>query len=274
MADRDGYQAEQGDALPADSAGESEIARPRPDEASTDQGQEPSAESEPAEQAERPSDLNAESAERAESTASAEGAESAEGVEAAAARPSFSADDFRREIRRVRRKRRVVSTVSVVAVIVIAVLVVGVGVLRIPGSLCVVGSDDMAPMLASGQVVYMQELQTPESGSVIVYRDASGNPQVKRIAALANEWVNITSDDKVVVSATPLEGNSAAGLVDGDATIIASRQVPDKACFVIADADGNALEALYRSDNYVSYNQIIGRASVKIWPPAAIGSIA
>ena len=187
---------------------------------------------------------------------------------------AYSADDFRREIRRLRRKRVVGVVVGAIVAVLVVLVVIGVVVFRLPSSLQAVASDDMTPVLMKGQVVLTQEASKPAAGDVVAYRDASGSVAFKRVVAVSGEWVNVSSDGKVVVSDAALDSGSDVGALEGDSSIIATRQVPNDACFVMADTDSSAIEALYNTDLYVSYNKIIGRATQRVWPLTVIGPVS
>lgn len=178
----------------------------------------------------------------------------------------FKASDYRREIKRVKRRRRRRVVLGIILALLVAAAVVAVVVFKVPGSLHVVHGDDMKPILADGQVVLTQEVSQPGTNDVIVYRTASGAERVERVVAQAGDWVNVASDGTVVISAMSLEGNSAAGIINGKATITSSRQVPVGYCFVLGDAIESAPEGFSASDNFVALEDILGKATYKIWP--------
>ena len=185
----------------------------------------------------------------------------------------YSTDDFRKEIKRVKRNRVLIVVLSIVLVVVAVLAIVSVAVLKMPGSLYTVNSDNMAPVLTRGQVALTEDVGTPSAGDVIVFKDAQGTEQVKRVVAVGGDWVNVASDGSVAISATPLDANASGALAD-NATVIASRQVPNNSCFVLADTDANAVEALYQTANYVSYGKIRGRVYFRVWPITSIGGIS
>ena len=190
------------------------------------------------------------------------------------AQSPYSPDDFRKEIRRIKRNRRIAVVLGVVLALLVVAALVAVLVFKLPGSLHVVETGSMAPALSKGQTVLVQGAGKPASGTVIAYRGVDGSVQMKRVIAVAGEWANVASDGAVVVSATPLEGNSATGVLNDDATIIASRQVPDGACFVMADEGENAIEALYQTENYVSNSQVLGQVTYRVWPITSFGAVS
>lgn len=187
---------------------------------------------------------------------------------------AYTTEDYRGELKRVKRMRRITIALCVFLALVAVLAIVAVVVLRIPGSLQSVESDDMAPVLVQGDVSLLQEIESPAQGDVVLYRDANGDEYVTRVVATSGEWVNVATDNTVVVSNGPLESASAAGAMGEGATIIASRQVPEGSCFVMSDADGQPLEALYREDSFIEQNQVIGRMSFRMWPITRLGSVS
>lgn len=187
---------------------------------------------------------------------------------------AYSSEDFRREIKRLKRKRVASVVIGVIAALLVVLVVVAVAVFKMPSSLQTVNSDDMTPVLMKGQVALTQEADFPVAGDVIAFRSANGPVLFKRVVAVSNEWVNVSSDGAIAVSDVALEGDAASNAIgDGD-TIIATRQVPDGACFVMADTETSAIEALYNTDNYISDNQIIGRAAYRVWPITNLGPVS
>lgn len=186
---------------------------------------------------------------------------------------AFSTDDYRQELKRVKRKQRIIIALCVVLALIVALVVAAVVVLRVPGSLHSVESDEMTPVLVRGDVALTQEIESPARGDVIMYYDTTGAKHVARVVASAGEWANVASDETVVVSDGPLESAAAAGVVGDGATIIASRQVPAGSCFVMTDADGQALEALYQEDHFIDFTDVLGRVSFRMWPITRIGSV-
>lgn len=185
----------------------------------------------------------------------------------------YSPEAFRQEIRRVKRKRRIVVVLCVLLAILVACVITAVVVFKVPGSLRTVSNDNMAPAVSQGQTVLTQEVTVPVAGDVAIYHDASGATGITRIIAEPGSWVNIASDGKVVVSPSSLEGDPERGTTEDGAVIIASRQVPDSACFVMADSESDALTALYNPDNYVDVSRIDGRVLCRIWPITNIGVV-
>lgn len=173
-----------------------------------------------------------------------------------------------------KRKRRLVGVVCAVVVLLVAALLVAVLVFKVPGAPYTVDSDDMWPALERGQTVLVQDLPAPARNDIVAYRASGGSVKTGRVAAVAGEWVNVASDGSVVASQEALEGNSSAGLVNGEASVIASRQVPEGACFVMPDNGADAIDALYQTDSYVSYSQILGRVALRIWPLSAFGAVS
>ena len=186
----------------------------------------------------------------------------------------YSADEYRDEIKRVKRNHHIIAVLLVLLALLVAAVVAAVVVLRIPGSLYTANSDAMAPVIVKGQTVITQQAGIPSSGDVVVYRDSSGAVQFARVVAVAGEWVNVSSDDKIAVSNAALEGSTAEGVAENGSSIIASRQVPRGSCFVMTDADSDPLDALYQADSFVAYDKVLGRAWFRVWPITSMGSVS
>ena len=185
----------------------------------------------------------------------------------------FSADDYRREIKRVKRSRRGKVLLCVLLVLLVAGAVFAVAVLKVPGSFHVVHGDAMKPVLSDGEVVLAQKASALEANDVIVYRSSNGSEQVSRVVAVAGDWVNVASDGTIVISSMMLEGNSAAGLINGDAVIVDSRQVPAGYCFVAGDNGGGVQGSLDTSANFVAKSNILGKVVYRVWPITKMSAV-
>lgn len=192
-----------------------------------------------------------------------------DGTRAAGARIEslpFSAGDYRAEIARMKRKRRIVAILCVILALLVGLIVAAVLVFKLPGSLHVVNTSNMEPALSEGQLVITQEIDEPNSGDVIIYRDDSGTEQFARVLALAGEWVSISSDRSVTVSEVSLEGSTSPEVVKAGQSIVSSRQVPSGSCFVISDAAVNSTAQLAGVYTPIPYSSIVGRAAYRVWP--------
>lgn len=178
----------------------------------------------------------------------------------------YSPQDFRDEIRRVRRKRKVVTVLLVILALLVALALVAVVVFKIPGSLHTVTSSGLAPTISQGQIVRTEDIDAPTVGDIVVYAGASGSEEFGRVIAVAGDWANVSSDGSIVVSEVSLEGSMSPDVVNAGESIIASRQVPEGACFVKTQDSLDALELLNSFDSPVSYSSIIGRVSHRVWP--------
>ena len=93
------------------------------------------------------------------------------------------------------------------------------------------------------------------------------------MVAVAGDWVNVASDGTIVISSMMLEGNSAAGLINGDAVIVDSRQVPAGYCFVAGDNGGGVQGSLDTSANFVAKSNILGKVVYRVWPITKVSAV-
>ena len=184
-------------------------------------------------------------------------------------RMPYTTLEFRTEIARVRRKRRLVATLCAIAAVVVALVIALAFVFKVPQSLHTVNTSDMVPALSEGQVVLTREVDAPNSGDIIAYRDESGSEQFGRVLTVAGEWANISSDGSVVVSEVSLEGSKSDAVVNAGQSIVVSRQTPNASCFVVSDRLMDADHLVAALDHPVSYRSIIGRVAYRIWPLVA-----
>ena len=185
----------------------------------------------------------------------------------------YTQQEFRAEIARVKRAR-VAKRVAggVIAALVVAAIGLAIA-LGLPEHFAFIESGEMAPTLEKGQVAFVQRGAKPVVADVIAYRAADGRTHVKRVIATSGEWVNVASNGQLTVSTAELAVGTMLESEGELASIVASVQVPDQRLFVIGDAEVGSAGLLQDGDNYITDQQVIGKAVYRIWPPDAGGRI-
>jgi signal peptidase I len=136
-----------------------------------------------------------------------------------------------------------------------------------------VEGQSMEPTLHNNQRLIIEKVSyyfhPPERGEIIVLRrhGSSGDPLIKRVVGLPGETIAI-HDGRVYINDQPLEESYLAQTTLG---AMPARLVPEEHVFVMGDNRGASNDS--RAFGVVSFDDIIGRAWVRYWPPTDVGVI-
>ncbi len=177
-----------------------------------------------------------------------------------------------RELRR-RRYRKdfrgtMASTISillVVAAVAILVSTLFVPVLQATGT-------SMTPTLDDGDIFITIRGSKCERGDVCAFY-YNNKILVKRIIALAGEWVDIDEEGNVFVNNVPVDEPYISEKAFGDTNITLPYQVPDGKLFVMGDHRATSADSRNTAVGCVSDEQMVGRIMLRIWPPSSFGPI-
>ena len=184
----------------------------------------------------------------------------------------FTAEDYRREIARVRRSRKITAVIVVMLVVLAAAIV---SLIVIAGARTFAVADTgMEPVVSEGQTVIMVNANEPYVGAVVAYQDSEGETHLGRVVAEPGDWVNVAADGVVAVSEERLSSKTAQSVFGTNAGTVVSRQVPEGSYYILGDAEQATANGLSTKENYVSGDQIIGRAVVKVWPVTSLGLVS
>jgi len=133
-----------------------------------------------------------------------------------------------------------------------------------------VEGQSMEPNLHNDQRLIIEKLSykfhEPRRGDIVVIRRPyqSSEPLIKRIIGLPGETVEL-NDGRVYVSGKTLEEPYLAQATLGR---MPPRLVPEEHVFVLGDNRGASNDS--RAFGTVPFDDIIGRAFVRYWPPSEI----
>jgi len=136
-----------------------------------------------------------------------------------------------------------------------------------------VEGQSMEPTLHNNQRLIIEKVSyyfhPPQRGEIVVLRRNGGSivPLIKRVVGLPGETIAI-HDGKVFVNDQPLEEPYLAQSTYGN---MPAKLVPEEHVFVLGDNRGASNDS--RAFGMVSFDDIIGRAWVRYWPPADVGLI-
>lgn len=136
-----------------------------------------------------------------------------------------------------------------------------------------VEGQSMNPNLQDDQRLIIEKLtyrfHGPKRGDIVVLRRALGpsDPLIKRVIGLPGEIVEIR-DGKVLVDGQVLKESYLEQPTWGS---MPPRLVPEDHVFVLGDNRGSSNDS--RTFGMVRFDDIIGKAWVRYWPPAQFGPI-
>lgn len=169
-------------------------------------------------------------------------------------------------VRHLRRYRRMVHS-ALSGLLMLALLTVVI-VLLFPAYR--ISSDAMAPTLRKGDVVLTLRGSEVHTGDIIALQ--YGNKTlIKRVIALSGDVVDIAADGTVFVNGAPLDEPYAVQTARGQCDIELPHTVPPGSCFVLGDNRAQSLDSRSMLIGGIAEEQIIGRLTLRVWPPDQIG---
>ena len=169
------------------------------------------------------------------------------------------------ELRREKYKRRyhrvlrsTVYTLIVVAAISVLVATLWLPVLQIYGS-------SMSPLLEDGDIVVSLKSGDFKQGDIIVFY-YNNKILVKRVIAMAGDWVDIDADGTVFVNGEELDEPYLVEKALGECDIELPYQVPDGRLFVMGDHRSVSADSRSSAVGCVASEQIVGKLVFRVWP--------
>ena len=153
-------------------------------------------------------------------------------------------------------------TVAAVAVLVAVFLM---PVLRIYGT-------SMSPTVDEGNYVVSLKGSNFSTGDVIAFY-YNNKILVKRVIAVAGDWVDIDEDGNVYVNGTLLEEPYISEKAFGDCNISLPYQVPESRIFVMGDHRISSVDSRTTTVGCVAEEQIVGKIVFRVWPIAEFGRL-
>lgn len=179
---------------------------------------------------------------------------------------------MRQELRRVKYNYRFVSalystigTMLVVAAIAVLVANLWLPVLQVTGA-------SMSPTLEEGQVLLANKGSTLETGDIIAFY-YNNKILVKRVIAVAGDWVYIDETGKVYVNDIAIDEPYLTDKALGNCNIEMPYQVPESQIFVMGDHRSVSLDSRNTTIGCISEEQILGKVYYCLWPVESFGKI-
>ena len=142
----------------------------------------------------------------------------------------------------------------------------------------VVGSS-MYPTLENGDNLFVNKLaykfSEPERYDVIVfpYRYGKGEHYIKRIIGLPGETVFINNEGTIYINGTELNEDFGYERITDAGAASCEIKLSDDEYFVLGDNRNHSADSRDLSVGNIKFEEITGRASLRIWPLNKIGKI-
>ncbi len=169
------------------------------------------------------------------------------------------------ELDRVKYKNRFRRTLmgTIYALITVAAVAILVATLWLP-VLRITGTS-MAPTLDDGNLVVSIKNSNFERGDMVAFY-YNNKVLVKRVIALAGEWVNIDPDGNVYINDVLYDEPYLVEKALGECDIEFPYQVPDGRIFVMGDHRSVSVDSRSKAVGCVAQEQVVGKLLMRIWP--------
>ncbi len=161
--------------------------------------------------------------------------------------------------------RSTVYSLIIVAAVAVLIATLWMPVLQIYGS-------SMSPTLEDGQILVSVNTTDLEPGDVIAFY-FNNKILVKRVIALAGDWVNIDENGNVYVNDQLLEEPYLQEKALGECNIELPYQVPESRIFVMGDHRSVSVDSRNTTVGCVAEEQIVGKLLMRVWPLDDIGML-
>ena len=155
--------------------------------------------------------------------------------------------------------------VGLVAAAAVLVATLWMPVLQISG-------NSMTPTLTGGEVVVSIKGSSFQPGDIVAFY-YDNKILVKRVIAGPGDWVDIKEDGTVFVNEQELYEPYLVEKALGDCDISLPYQVPESKIFVMGDHRSVSVDSRNTALGCVSYDQIVGRLIVRVWPFEVLGLV-
>lgn len=169
-----------------------------------------------------------------------------------------------------RKKRRTVDALrsTLFTLITISASAVLIATLWLP--VLQISGASMTPSLNDGELVVAVKNKDFATGDIIAFY-YNNKILIKRVIAGPGDWVDISETGIVSVNNIVLEEPYVLEPALGECNITLPYQVPESRYFVMGDHRSVSVDSRNTTVGCVSYEQVVGRLRLRIWPLQRIG---
>jgi signal peptidase I len=130
----------------------------------------------------------------------------------------------------------------------------------------------MSPSLNEGDIVVSLKGNDFKTGDVVAFY-YNNKILVKRVMALAGDWINIDENGVVYVNNEEIDEPYISEKALGECNIKLPYQVPESRIFVMGDNRATSVDSRNTSVGCVAEEQIVGKIRFRVWPLSQMGVI-
>lgn len=174
-------------------------------------------------------------------------------------------EEIEQELERLQNKRNYGRAMrsTIYSLVVVAAVAVLVAMLYLP--VMSVSGSSMEPNMMNGDIIVGLSTDKFQTGDICCFY-YNNKLLLKRIVAVAGDWVEIDGDGYVYVNGTLLDEPYVQDRSLGICDIEFPYQVPDDRVFVLGDHRSTSVDSRSSVVGCVSEEEIVGKVLVKIWP--------
>ena len=161
--------------------------------------------------------------------------------------------------------RSTIYTLLIVAAAAVLVAVIFLPVLQITGT-------SMTETLWNGDIVVALSGSDYKTGEVVAFY-YNNNILVKRVIAVAGDWVDIDKDGNVYVNNVLLDEPYVTEKSLGICDITLPYQVPEGRIFVLGDHRATSVDSRSSTIGSISEEYLVGKILFRVWPLTDIGMV-
>lgn len=161
--------------------------------------------------------------------------------------------------------RSTIYTLLIVAAAAVLVAVIFLPVLQITGT-------SMTETLWNGDIVVALSGSDYKTGEVVAFY-YNNNILVKRVIAVAGDWVDIDKDGNVYVNNVLLDEPYVTEKSLGICDITLPYQVPEGRIFVLGDHRATSVDSRSSTIGSISEEYLVGKILFRVWPLTDIGIV-
>ena len=159
---------------------------------------------------------------------------------------------------------------TIFSLLVVAAAAVIIAVLLMP--VLQISGSSMTDTLQDGDIIVAMNGSRYGRGDVIAFY-YNNNILIKRVVALAGDWVDIDEDGTVSVNGEVLEEPYVSDKALGDCNITLPYQVPDGKCFLMGDHRATSIDSRNTAVGCIGNDMVVGRLLLRVWPIREFGLI-
>lgn len=183
-----------------------------------------------------------------------------------------TAAQLRQELARRRYRRELGATLRNAAYTLLAVAAAAVLITTLALPVLQVTGSSMEPTMTHGEIVIAVKDGRFQRGEVVAFY-YNNEILLKRVIALAGDYVSIAEDGTVSINQIPLEEPYLEEKSLGECDLEFPYQVPEGRLFVMGDHRTTSVDSRCSTIGCIAEEMIVGRVLYRVWPLKRLGPL-